>query len=166
MSANVRIFMVVGLIMAAVFLPTTVLLLIGMLPTFVAALVDRSRRKTRAFTVGAINLAGCTPFLLEMWMEGQTFEKAISIVLDPTAIIVMYAAAAVGYMIDWAMVGIVASVLYQRGLARQEQITKRQKELVARWGHEVTGAVPLDEKGFPIERLAEQELLRNPPAKA
>lgn len=151
--STARIFLILGLIMAAVFLPTTVLLAVGMLPTLVAALVDRSRRKTRAITVGAINLAGCTPFLLDMWTQGQSFEKAVSIIMDPTAIIVMYAAAAVGYMIDWAMSGIVASVLFQRGLARQQEIEKRQQELVVRWGQEVTGSIPLDEKGFPIEKM-------------
>ena len=146
--------MVAALLMALVFLPTTFLLVIGMMPTVVAAIVDRSRRKTKAITVGAINLAGCTPFLLEMWIQGQDFDKAVSVITNPTAITVMYMAAAVGYLVDWAMSGIVASVLYQRGLSRRTEIQKRQRALIERWGEEVTGNIPLDEHGFPISKPA------------
>lgn len=154
MSFHSRIMIVAALLLSVVFLPTTLLLCIGMMPTLVAALVDRSRRKTKAITVGSINLAGCTPFMLEMWMQGQTFEKAVEIIVNPTAIIVMYMAAAVGYLIDWAMSGIVASVLYQKGLSRRGEIQKRQRELIERWGEEVTGNIPLDEHGFPLQKVA------------
>lgn len=145
-----RILMVAALMMAVVFLPTTVLLFVGMLPTLVAAITDRSPRKSRAITVGAPNLAGCTPFLIEMWMEGQTIDQAVLIITEPSAIITMYSAAAAGYAIDWAMSGIVASVLYQRGLARLDEIEKRQDFLIQRWGDEVTGRMLLDEDGFPL----------------
>jgi hypothetical protein len=145
-----QIFIVLSLVMAAVFLPSSVLLLIGMMPTIAAALVDRSKRKTRAVTVGAMNLAGCTPFLLDLWHQGHSFEKSIDIIMDATAIIVMYSAATVGYLIDWAMAGIVASILYQRGLARKKAIMQRQQELIERWGREVTGELPLDDQGFPL----------------
>jgi len=150
-----QIFLISGLLMAVVFLPTTVLLGIGMLPTFAAALVDRSKRKTKAITVGAMNLAGSMPFVLELWTEGHNFEKAFSVVTDAKAIIVMYAAAAVGYLIDWAMTGIIAGFLLQRGKARAKAIDKRQKELTERWGKEVTGEVVVDQYGFAVEQPKE-----------
>lgn len=146
-----QLFFVTGLLLAVVFLPTTFLLSIALLPTLAAAFVDRSKRKTKAVTVGAMNLAGSVPFMLELWFAGHDFEKAFDIVSDPKAIIVMYSAAAVGYLIDWAMTGIIASVLLQRGKARVKAITKRQNELVERWGKEVTGDVMMDEYGFSIE---------------
>lgn len=150
-----QMFLVSGLLMAVVFLPTTVLLGVGMMPTFAAALVDRSKRKTKAITVGAMNLAGSVPFMLELWTEGHSFEKAFSIVTDAKAIVVMYAAAAVGYLIDWAMTGIIAGFLLQRGKSRLIAIDKRQKELVDRWGKEVTGEVAVDQYGFAIEKPKE-----------
>jgi len=152
-NANKQIFLVVGLLMALVFLPTTFVLAIGMMPTLAAIFVDRSKRKTKAVTVGAMNLAGCVPFLLELWMEGHNFEKSFMIVTDAKAIIVMFSAAAVGYLIDWAMTGIVAAFLLQRGKARAKAIKKRQKELKERWGKEVTGDVPVDQYGFAIEAI-------------
>ena len=150
-----QIFLILGLLMAVVFLPTTVLLSIAMMPTFAAAVVDKGKRKTKAITVGAMNLAGSMPFLLELWMQGHNFEKAFMIVTDAKAIVVMYAAAAVGYLIDWAMTGVIAGFLLQRGRARVSAIEKRQKELVERWGKEVTGEVAVDQYGFAIEKYEE-----------
>ena len=150
-----QLFSVVGLLMAIVFLPTTFVLSISMLPTFAAFLVDRSKRKSKAITVGAMNLAGSVPFLLELWTEGHNFERGIEIITNPQAIIVMYAAAAVGYLIDWAMTGIIASFLLQRGKARAKSIKKRQAELIERWGKEVTGEVLVDKYGFTIEAKEE-----------
>jgi hypothetical protein len=149
-SYKAQLFMITGVVMAAVFLPSTIMLAIGMMPTLAAALVDRSPRKTKAVTVGAMNLAGCTPFLLELWYRGHSFEESARIISDPTAVVVMYAAACVGYLIDWALGGIVASLLYQRGNSRKKAILQRQKDLVERWGREVTGELPLDPQGFPL----------------
>jgi len=154
-SGKKQLFLISGLLMAVVFLPTTILLAVGMMPTFAAALVDRTKRKTKAITVGAMNLAGCMPFMLELWTEGHNFEKAFSIFTDAKAIVVMYAAAAVGYLIDWAMTGIIAGFLLQRGKSRLKAIEKRQKELVERWGDEVTGEVVVDQYGFAIEKTKE-----------
>lgn len=149
-----QVFLIASLLLAVVFLPTTFLLCIGMLPTPMAALIDRSRQKTKVMAVGSMNLAGCSPFLIELWRNGNDFEKAFDIVTDPKAIIVMYAAAAIGYMINWAMTGIVSSLLYEKGRARQKAILEQQEELRQRWGEKVTGKIPLDEYGFPVDPTA------------
>ncbi len=151
------LLLIMGLMTAIVFLPTTFLLIFALLPTTVAAFVDRSKRKTKAMTVGAMNLAGAAPFVLELWMHGNKFDKAVDIIIDPKAIIVIYAAAAVGYLIDWSMTGIIANVLVQRGHQRKKDIIKRQKELISRWGEEVTGDVMLDEHGFRLEPAGEPD---------
>ncbi|MFK7840519.1 MAG: hypothetical protein AB8B83_09365 [Bdellovibrionales bacterium] len=144
-------FSVAGLLMAIVFLPTTLMLMIGTLPTFAALFVDRTKRKTKVVTVGVMNVAGCVPFILELWTKGHNFERAVEIISNPQAVVVMYSAAAVGYLIDWAMTGIVASFLLQRGKARSKAIKKRQEELVQRWGREITGEVNVDKYGFEVE---------------
>lgn len=146
-----QLFFIAGIIMAAVFLPSTLLLLAGMLPTPFAVFVDRTKGKNKVITVGAMNLAGCSPFLFDLWTTDHSSEKAFEIITDPMAIIVMWSAAAVGYVLNWAMTGIVSATMYQRGLARQKAIKKRQAELIERWGREVTGELPLDPEGFPVE---------------
>jgi hypothetical protein len=147
-----QILLIAGVLTAAVFLPSTFLLLIGMIPTPFAVFVDRTRGKNKVLTVGAMNLAGCSPFLFELWTTDHSFAKSAEIVTDPFAIVVMWSAAAVGYIINWAMTGIVTATIYQRGQARQKAIQKRQQELVERWGQEVTGNLPLDPHGFPVQQ--------------
>jgi hypothetical protein len=144
-----------GFVVAMLFLSTTIFLAIAMLPTFVAVLADRTRHKYKAITVGAMNLAGCAPFLLSLWMHGNGVPAAIGLVTNPQTIIVAWLAAAVGYLIDWSMSGIVATVMVQRSAGRLREIQKRQAELAERWGEEVTGDIPLDRYGFRLERPEE-----------
>lgn len=132
------------------FMSSALIVIIGLLPMFVAFFVDRSKKKTKALTVGAMNVAGITPFLLELWTGDNSMEKALSIILDPMAIIVIYSAAGIGYIIDWAATLAVANFMYQRGIARKKTIEDRQAELIERWGEEVSGKVQLDHEGFPI----------------
>jgi hypothetical protein len=152
-----RMIFVVSIIMAAVFLPSSVLLFVGMMPTLVAALTDWGPRRTRAITVGAMNLAGCSPFLFQLWSQGHTFEASVDIFTNPETIVVMYGAAAIGYLIDWTVSGLVAGIVYQQGLARKKAIKKRHTDLVDRWGPEVTGEMPLDPEGFSLIPLGNKK---------
>lgn len=151
-NSTAFIFLVIIAMASAWFLPTTILLFIGMMPTIVAGYIDRSRRKAKAITVGAMNLAGCTPFLFQLWTHGHTYHKSLELILDPMTITVIYIAAATGYVLDWGMCGIVSSFLHQKGLVQQKHIKERQRELVDRWGKEVTGDFALDESGFVRQR--------------
>lgn len=143
--------MIAGMVAALVFLPTTMVLLVGMVPTAVAALLDRTHERVKGMTVGAMNLAGCSPFIIDLWTSGHTPENAAEIAFRPLAIVVMYAAAGLGYMIEWAMAGIVSAFLTQKAARRLHDIGVQQESLVARWGREVSGDIPLDPYGFPLE---------------
>jgi len=155
---RLQVVLIFGALAGIVFLPTTVLLLFGMLPTGVAILVDTTPNKTKSITVGAFNLAGCSPFVFELWTKGHDFDMTFTILSDPMAIVVMYAGAGVGYIIDWAMTGIVATILVQRAESRKKAIKKTQKELYDRWGKEVTGEYTLDEYGFAVQTDKDTEV--------
>jgi hypothetical protein len=144
-----QILLIMSLLTAVLFSAVAIVLAVGMVPTFVAAIVDRSEGRIRALTVGAINFAGCTPFIVEVFKKGNNIETAISYIIQPRTIVVMYFAAAMGYLIDWAMTGIVSSILVSKTKKRLKDIQKDQKDLIERWGPEVTGTMPLDEYGFP-----------------
>ncbi len=149
-SFSLTLLMTIFAVVGVVFMASAIIVLIGLMPTFVAFFVDRSKRKTKAITVGAMNVAGLTPFLIELWMTDHSMDKALTIIFDPMAIIVIYSAAGVGYIIDWAVTLTVANFMYQRGVSRKKSIEERQKELIERWGKEVSGQVQLDHEGFPI----------------
>lgn len=149
-----QLFLIVGMLSCLMFPAIAVILVVGMIPTIVAAIVDRTAGRMRAVTIGVINLAGCSPFMVEIFKKGNDPEMAITYILQPRTIVVIYFAAAMGYLIDWAMTGIVSSILVQKTKGRLKEIQKNQKDLTERWGVEVTGTVPLDEFGFPKENAA------------
>ena len=152
-----QILLIAGLITAILFSAMSIILAVGMIPTIVAAIVDRTQGRARALTVGAINLAGCAPFMIEIFKKGNNFQTAIEYIIQPRTIVVIYFAAAIGYLIDWAMTGIVSSIMVQKTKHRLKEIQKQQRELTERWGQEVTGTVPLDEFGFPKDLAAKVE---------
>ena len=152
-----------GLVTAFVFMPTTVMLCLAMLPTLAAWMSDRMRGETRALTIGSMNIAGTTPYLLKLWSTGHDLDNALSIITDPQTIIVIYCAAGVGWIIDWAIAGVVATVMQQGGVSRLKDIKERQEALAERWGQEVTGDLPLDPYGFPIEVTEEGATVPPPP---
>lgn len=150
-SWKLQIMMIFTVLAALAAMPTTVLLFFGLLPTAVALFIDRTDEKTRVLTVGAMNAAGCTPFIMQLWTTNHTLENAFMIISDPRTVIVMYCAAGVGYIIDWTVSGLVGTFMVSRANVRREQIARRQEDLVERWGREVTGEIPVDAAGFPID---------------
>ena len=152
-----QLLVTVGAIAAIVFLPTTIILFVGMIPTLVAVLVDRTAEQVRGMTVGAMNLAGCMPFVMDLWTSGHTPERAVEIVFQPLPIVVMYSAAGFGYLVEWAMTGIVVTFLEQKAAHRLRSIAAQQESLIGRWGREVSGEMPLDPNGFPLEQESDRE---------
>lgn len=146
-----QLILIILVLCSVLFIPTTILLIAGMLPTIVAAYADRTKERMRAITVGSMNLAGCTPFIMELWLTEHTINQSMHLLSDPLVWLIMYAAAAIGYCIEWAVVGAVSVFTVERAQVRIKHLKNKQEELVARWGEEVTGRLHLDEYGFPIK---------------
>ncbi|MEM7679476.1 MAG: hypothetical protein AAF182_00525 [Pseudomonadota bacterium] len=139
------------IISAVVFLPSTMLLIVGMAPTFVATFIVRKNRRSKAVTIGSMNLAGCIPALLHLWTKGHTIEKSFDMMSNPMVVVIMYIAAAFGYILYWSIVTVVSGVMYQKAVKETDTLRKAQEDLIKRWGLEVTGEVKLNEFGFPLE---------------
>lgn len=152
-KAQLQILLIMILVLGGIFMPTTIMVCIGMLPTFVAFLTQKKDTRIRALTIGAMNMAGCSPYLLQLWVEGHSFDNSFSIILDPRTIIIMYMCAAIGYVIDWAVTEFVSSLLYERGLKRKDEMKEHQEAMIERWGEKVTGRYELDEDGFPLAQV-------------
>jgi len=138
---------------AILFLPTTMIIIFGMMPTFASFVIDRTISKNRTICVGFMNFAGCFPFLLDLWTKfgERNMENALFIITDTKTIIVMYLLAAGGYAIDLAVTGVTASIIVQQSESRLKAIRKQQAEMIDQWGDKVTGKYRLDDFGFPIE---------------
>ncbi|MCK5374909.1 MAG: hypothetical protein KAJ40_06460 [Alphaproteobacteria bacterium] len=133
-NIKVRIWLAFITVVGVVFLPTSMLLFVGMLPSAVIYILMSRRSSAKVSTVSAMNLAGCIPFIFKLWSSENDFEASLDIVMNTRYMVIIYTAAMFGYMIDWVVTGIVSSFLYQSGIKRMEAIKKRQEELVLQWG--------------------------------
>jgi hypothetical protein len=129
---------IIALFVAA--LPSAVLLCFGMLPTMCAFLVDRAPPRYAARCVGALNFAGCWPYLLNLWKDGHDMVTAVHILLDPTVWLVIYGSAAAGWLcylsfpaVAWALMDVFAG-------RRIAHLRKEQRKLIEDWGDEVAKA--------------------------
>ena len=156
-----QILLCMAIITSTIFIASAVFLLIAMIPTFVALIVDRSKERLKSYTIGFLNFAGAFPFLMDIITPEHTIDYAIIIASQPLTIAIIYAAAAMGHLINWAVVGIIANILVQKGQKRLSTIQKRQATLKERWGPEVTGELDLDEDGFPLEMEAARAPAKN-----
>ncbi len=141
-SFKARLFLVVFILLAIAFLPTSLLLLVGMLPSMLIFVFHSRRSGFRVSTVVAMNMAGCIPFIFKLWSSDHTFEMSIEILTGRQALLVMYTSAAFGVMIDWVVTGLVSSYLYQKGVLRMKAIKKRQQVIIEQWGREVAAGLP------------------------
>jgi hypothetical protein len=139
---SVRVSIFCLLVVAVVFFPTTVLFCGCMLPSFVAAIVDRHSQKTAGVTIGALNLAGTVPAWLELWRLGAGIEHAIGLLLQPRTLLVAYSAAVLGWALYFYIPPLVSGMMLRKAEKRLKDIEKRQAELQRKFGVVVTGAPP------------------------
>lgn len=119
-------------------LPTIALLLFGMLPTLVAAIVDRSPSRYAWLSVGGTNLAGAAPYLFQLWFGDHSLQHAFTLLTDVFVVLVMYGAASVGWLLFMAAPPVVGTFLMLTSERRVAALRHAQQRIVEEWGEEVT----------------------------
>ena len=118
-------------------LPSLIVLSIGLLPTAVAFIVDRSDHKSGTFCVGGMNFSGVLPFIIKLWSESHTVIAAIEIISDIFSLLIMYAAAGFGWMMFLAIPPVISSFLSVISQTRLKALRANQKRIIDQWGPEV-----------------------------
>lgn len=139
-AATRSIFFLIIAIVGLFTLPTILILGIGMLPTLGAMLSDRRKEKYATLCVGAMNFTGVLPFMIRLWTEDHSYERAFVVIADPFTWLVMYGAAAVGWAIYFVAPGIVGMFIGMRTEQRIQRLRRRQRDLVEEWGPGVAGS--------------------------
>ena len=124
-----------------IFLPSAILLVVGMIPTAVAYVVDRDPDKTAPMTVGALNFVGVVAFVISLWQGGHTMGALSKVMSDPFSWLVMYGAAGMGWALYYGIPPAVAGWITLRAENRIAKRLGEQQELIAEWGPEVSGVV-------------------------
>ncbi|MEC4589996.1 MULTISPECIES: hypothetical protein [Nitrospirillum] len=143
--------------LGALVMPTSVLTVIGMVPTLVAWIVDRDPDKPAAVTVGGLNLCGVMPFCIQLWQHGHTMDYAAGLLVQPVTWLVMYSAAGVGWLLYFGIPPLVAGWAVARDQAKIRELDEQRQALVEEWGIEVTG------QGLKAEAPAEGEAASEEP---
>jgi hypothetical protein len=128
-----------AMVTGVVFLQASIVLAVCLIPTLVAALVDRQEPRTAWVTVGATNLAAALPAVFSLFETGGSVHDAIQVVTKPSVLIVAYSGAGLGWLIYNNVTPMVAGVVAGRNERRLKEIDKRLKEIVRKWGEDVVG---------------------------
>ena len=127
-------------------LPSIIVIVVGMVPTLIALVVDRSPNKYAAANIAPLNFAGVLPYLVKLWAKSQNLENALNIIVDVFALIVMFGAAGFGWMIYMTVPAFVASIFMVISQQRVTQLRETQRKIVEEWGDSVTRAEAPEEK--------------------
>jgi len=121
--------------------PTVVFVLVGMTPTIVAFIIDRSPKRYATFCVGGMNFSGVFFFLLDLWTHGEhTIAHALDILSNVFALAVILSAAGFGWLLFVAVPPVVAMFLTVMAQRRVVYLRTRQREIIEEWGEDVVAA--------------------------
>lgn len=138
---------VLGLTTLAV-APLLLVFVPGMMPTFVTLFVDRQRPRYLTYTVGMMNFAGVLPILLTVARGQLTMTAAGLALTNPVTWMVMYGAAAVGWLICGATPPLARLCLELQASQKRRALEALGKAVRQEWGDEVAGPGAL--QGRPV----------------
>jgi hypothetical protein len=138
-GATPTIAILAALLLTATELPLAILLLAGLVPSMVAALIDRARARYLTRAVGFMNLAGLAPLVMQLWGRGLTMIGLGDILSRPVNWLIMYGAAAIGWALFLGMPSLASIFVDIRADQLQQDLKTRAARLVEDWGDDVIG---------------------------
>lgn len=140
---SVRFALFMLLVASVLFLPSTTIFFVCMIPTLVAILIDNNPQKTAWLTVGSMNLAGTIPVWIALLdksggsLSGPNMAAALQLIMQPTMLVLAYGGAGVGWVLYNRVTPLIAGMVQAKNERRLRDIEKIQKELVRKWGEGV-----------------------------
>ncbi|MBI1216347.1 MAG: hypothetical protein GC185_11105 [Alphaproteobacteria bacterium] len=139
MPFSVRFALFCLMVAGALVFPTTLLLCTCLVPTFVAAVVDPHPQKTAWVTVGCMNFTGTVPAWFDLWSKGNDLHQSLALLMDTHTYLISYGAALAGWVLYHNVTPFVAGMMVMKSEKRLKDIDKRQRELIRKWGTDVSG---------------------------
>ncbi|MBL6945739.1 MAG: hypothetical protein ISR47_03790 [Rhodospirillales bacterium] len=113
---------------------------IGMPPTLVAWMIDRTYQKSATYCVAGLNFCGLFPYLLDLWLGLHSVDSAFSMMSDVFTLLAIYGSAAFGWMMFIAIPPVVATFLTVIAQRRVAQLRTLQRDIISEWGEGVARA--------------------------
>lgn len=114
--------------------PSLLLIVMGMLPTFISWIVEREPGLPRTLSIGAFNICGVIPYLMELWEHHQAFSYTLKIFLDANSWLTMFGTSFLGYTIYWGVPKIVLGAMRISARSRVKVLLTTQETLLQEWG--------------------------------
>ena len=133
------------LTMMMISLPTVILVGIGMLPSLVAGVIDRSDGKYATFCVCGINFSGLFPFLMDVWFVNHSTDMAIRILTDVFNLVIIFGSAALGWLLFVAVPPVITTFLSVMSQHRMTILKTTQSDITEEWGEKVASTIESQE---------------------
>ena len=138
-SGQMTLWLSIGFVALIILsLPSVVIIFFGMLPTIVAFIIDRSKRRYASFCVGGINFCGVFPYLMDLWGHSNTMDMSIRILTDVFSLVIMYGAASFGWMLYITLPPVIAAFLSVIAQHKLSALRASQRQLIEEWGEDVS----------------------------
>ena len=131
-------------------LPAFLILVAAAIPPLVAYYVDRENEKYAAVAVGALSIAGGLPYILDLWLGKFTIRESILILSDPYTWLVMYGAAAGGWLLFFIMPIVALTYLKFTSEHQMNALRKECQVLAKEWGSAIEPR-PIADPNAPAE---------------
>jgi hypothetical protein len=126
---------------ALLLLPSTIVLVVAMIPTLVARVVDPAPGRHLTITVGSLNFAGALWFMHDLWSAGQSFAAIMPTLGDMLGWLAALVGAGAGWAIYSLMPILSRGIATTKSNARLSRVRKQQEDLVEQWGDPVRGGL-------------------------
>lgn len=115
-----------------------VFVILALMPTIVAFAIDRRNSKAASNTIGAFNMVGLMPYLVELMQSGiEASAKAQLMLTNINVWFVVYGSASMGWILVWIVPQVTGSYFVYREDVKVKRYLKEQRELYEEWGAKV-----------------------------
>src|ERR1043166_8387409 len=127
------LYLIIAIPIGLLMIPTVIVLAVALVPTLVAFIMERGKGYYGGLTVGAMNLAGTSPYLADLWFKGHNVDAAVGIITNVFAWMMFYGAAMFGWAIYSTTPSIVSAYMTMTAGNRITSLRSQQRELVQKW---------------------------------
>ena len=145
-------------------LSTVIFMLLGMLPTMVALIVDASSKKSLKYKwlcVGGLNFAGCLPYLFRLWFGDNSWSAAVGLFLGNGCFLIIYSTALIGWLFYRFIPPVVLNFLEVADQRRVASLKEAQDKLITKWGEDVA-SLALNEAAKSAKKENEATAAKKP----
>jgi hypothetical protein len=118
----------------------------AMLPSIAVIFADRAPHKCASATICTFNLIGVTPYLRELWMSPSLNEGAKEVISNPSAWLVIYITAFVGFIVYISLPAIIAQIYIAKANLRIANLVDHRNKICSEWDIKLEEHIKEDEE--------------------